>query len=256
MITLKTGRRDGTAVQIVFALMLAVIVGVALWWGFLRENAPMGAQGIRVQADFTAMRDGPAPDHFDGGQPATMLVSPDDRGDQLRIQHGRLSYQPTTQGTAAALFSSPDLGSSVKGMGARFVFRPGSGTPGAIVFEVSRGIKKRFPPVTGSVPIHFVVTPINWHIAVRRTDNAPLEVVVADSLPQPLREDGQTVYEAHLTIDGAQVTVDLPGTHRIVTDPRFSEWQGTFATFQLYSNHGATDSIGAFDEIWASGNRD
>jgi hypothetical protein len=256
MITLKTGRRDGTAVQIVFALMLAVIVGVALWWGFLRENAPMGAQGIRVQADFTAMPDGPAPDHFDGGQPATMLVSPDDRGDQLRIQHGRLTYQPTTQGIAAAYFSSPDLGSSVEGMGARFVFRPGSGTPGAIGFMVSRGIKKRVPPVTGSLPIHFVVTPINWYIAVARTDNAPQEVVAADSLPQPLREDGQTVYEAHLTIDGAQVTVDLPGTHRIVTDPRFSEWQGTFATFELFSNHGATDSIGAFDEIWATGNRD
>jgi hypothetical protein len=256
MITLKTGRRDGTAVQIVFALMLAVIVGVALWWGFLRENAPMGAQGIRVQADFTAMRDGPAPDHFDGGQPATMLVIPDDRGDQLRIQHGRLTYQPTTQGTAAALFSSPDLGSSVEGMGARFVFRPGSGTPGAIGLMVSRGIKKSVPPVTGSVSIHFVVTPINWYVSVARADNAPQDVVAADSLPQPLREDGQTVYEAHLTIDGAQVTVDLPGTHRIVTDPRFSEWQGTFATFELFSNHGATDSIGAFDEIWATGNRD
>lgn len=254
MTSLTTRRLDRAAAQVVFALMLAVIVAVALWWGFLRENAPTGAAGIRVQADFTAMPDGPAPDYFDGGQPATMLVS--DPGDQLRIQHGRLSYQPTTQGTAAAFFSSPDLGSSVKGMGARFVFRPGSGTPGAIVLEVSRGIKKRFPPVTGSLPIHFVVTPINWYIAVRRTDNAPLEVVVADSLPQPLREDGQTVYAAHLTIDGAQVTVDLPGTHRIVTDPRFSEWQGTFATFQLYSNRGATDSIGAFDEIWATGNRD
>jgi hypothetical protein len=255
MMTLATGRRDGTVVQVVFALMLAVIVGVALWWGFVRENAPMGAAGIRVQADFTAMPDGPAPDHFDGGQPATMVANPDDPGDQLRIQHGRLSYQPTTQGTAAAFFSSPDLGSSVKDMGARFVFRPGSGTPGAIGFAVSRGIKKRFPPVTGSVSIHFVVTPINWNISVERTDNAPVQVIVADSFPQPLREDGQTVYKAHLTIDGAQVTVDLPGTHRIVTDPRFSEWEGTFATFELYSNHGATDSIGAFDEIWAAGNR-
>jgi hypothetical protein len=256
MTTLKTSRRDGTVAQIVFALMLAVIVGAALWWGFLRQNAPMGAQGIRVQADFTAMPDGPAPDHFDGGQPATTLVSPDDRGDHLRIQHGRLSYQPTTQGTAAAFLSSPDLGSSVKGMGARFVFRPGSGTPGAIVLTVSRGIKESFPPITGSVPIHFVVTPINWYISVARGDNTPQDVVAADSLPQPLREDGQTVYEAHLTIDGAQVTVDLPGTHRIVTDPRFSEWQGTFATFELFSNHGATDSIGAFNQVWATGHRD
>ena len=69
---------------------------------------------------------------------------------------------------------------------------------------VSRGIKKRFPPVTGSVPIHLVVTPINWNISVVRTDNAPVEVVAADSFPQPLRQDGQTVYEAHLTIDGVK----------------------------------------------------
>ena len=254
MTSLTTRRLDRAAAQVVFALMLAVVVAVALWWGFLREKAPMGAAGIRVQADFTAMPDGPAPDHFDGGQPATMVVS--DPGDQLRIQHGRLSHQPTTQGTAAAFFSSPDLGSSVKSMGARFVFRPGSGTSGAIGLLVSRGIKKRVPPVTGSMPIHIVVTPVNWNISVARNDNAPQEVVAADSFPQPLREDGQTVYEAHLTIDGAQVTLDLPGTHRIVTDPRFSEWQGTFATFELYSNHGATDSIGAFDEIWATGNTD
>ena len=110
--------------------------------------------------------------------------------------------------------------------------------------------------MSGSLSIHFVVTPINWNISVSRTDNAPLEVVAADSFPQPLRRDGETVYEAHLTIDGDQVTVDLPQTHRIVIDPRFSEWQGSFVTFELFSNHGATDSIGAFEKIWATGKRD
>jgi hypothetical protein len=253
---LRTGRPYSTLAQVVFALVLAVIVAVALWWGFLREHAPLGAPGIRVQADFTAMPNGPAPDHFDGSQPATVLAGSDDPGDQLRIQHGRLTYRPTTQGTAAAFFSSPELGSSVKSMGARFVFRPGSGTPGAIILVVSRGIDKRVPPMIRPLPIHFVVTPISWNISVARTDNVPLEVVAAYGFRQPLREDGQTLYEARLTIDGAQVTVDLPGTHKVVTDPRFSEWQGSFATFELWSNHGATDSIGAFEKIWATGNKD
>ena len=72
----------------------------------------------------------------------------------------------------------------------------------------------------------------------------------------PLHEDGRTAYEARVTIDGAQVTVDLPGTHKTISDPRFSEWQGSFATFELYSNNGATDSIGAFEKIWATGNKD
>jgi hypothetical protein len=256
MTIVETSRRYQTQGQIVFAVALAVLVAVTLWWGFLRENVPTGAAGIRVQSDFTAMPDGPAPDHFEGGQPAIALSSPDDPGDQLRIQHGRLTYQPTTQGSATAYFSSPDLGSSVKSMGARFVFRPGSGTRGAIGLVVSRGIDKRFPPIIRPLPIHFVVTPINWYIAVARSDGAPLEVVAADFLQHPLREDGQTVYEARLTIDGAQVTVDVPGTHQRVNDPRFSEWQGSFVTFELWSNHGATDSIGGFEKIWATGLKD
>lgn len=242
--------------QVVYALMLAVVVAVSLWWGFLRENAPMRSHGIRVEADFTHLPNGPAPDHFDGGQPATVAAAPNDDGDQLRIQHGRLTYRPTTPGTATAFFSSSDLGSSVKGMGARFVFRPGSGTRGAITFVVSRGIDRHVPPMIRPLPINFVVTPINWYISVARTDGSPLEVVAASNFSQPLQEDGHTAYEANLTIDGAQVTVDLPETHMRVSDPRFSEWQGSFATFELFSNHGATDSIGAFEKIWATGSRD
>jgi hypothetical protein len=256
MTSVETGRRYQAQGQIVFALALAVLVAVTLWWGFLRENGPTAVPGIRVQADFTAKPDGPTPDHFDGGQPATVLASPDDPGDQLRIQHGRLTYQPTTQGSATAYFSSPDLGSSVKSMGARFVFRPGSGTRGAIGLVVSRAIDKNFPPIVRPLPIHFVVTPINWYIAVARSDGAQLEVVASDLLQHPLREDGHTAYDARLTIDGAQVTVDLPGTHQRVNDPRFSEWQGSFVTFELWSNHGATDSIGGFEKIWATGRKD
>jgi hypothetical protein len=256
MTTLRTRREDGTLAQVVFALVLAVIVAVTLWWGFVRENAPLAPPGIRVEADFTTMPNGPAPNRFDGGQPATVAASPDDPGNQLRIEHGRLTYRPTTQGSAQAFFSSPDLRSSVKGIGARFVLRPGSGTLGAITMVVSRGIDKRPPAMTRPLAINFVVTAINWNISVSGTDTSPLEVVATDSFRQPLREDGKTAYEARLTIDGAQVTVDLPGTHRRVSDPRFSEWAGSFATFELFSNHGATDSVGAFEKIWATGNRD
>lgn len=256
MTTLITGRPNRTLARVVPALVLAALVAVAFWWGLLREHAPVAASGIGVQADFTAVPNGPAPDHFDGGQPATVLASPDDPDDQLRIQHGQLTYRPTTQGTAVGFFSSPDLHSSVKGMGARFVFRPGSGTWGEITLVVSRGISKRIPPMMSPVSVNFVVTPVNWNVSVAGTDNAPLDVVAAGDFQQPLRDDGQTSYEARLTIDDAQVTVDLPGTHQIVTDPRFSEWRGSFATFELFSSRGATDSIGAFEKIWATGNKD
>jgi hypothetical protein len=249
------GRPYRTFAQVAFALVLAAVVAVALWWGFLREHAPMAARGIRVSADFAALPNGPAPDSFAGGQAATVVTS----SDPLKVQDGRLTYQPTTAGSAA-FFSTPDLGSSVKNMGARFVFRSsggaGPGTQGAIALVVSRGIENRVPPMINPLAVQLVVTPINWNISVLRSDNATLDVVAADFFPQPLREDGVTSYEARVTIDGAQVTLDLPGTHRIVSDPRFSEWQGSFATFELYSDHGTTDSIGAFQKIWASGNKD
>jgi hypothetical protein len=254
MTTLKTGRTDSNVAQAAFAVVLVVIVAVTVWWGFLRENAPMGGPpGIGVEADFTAMPNGPAPDHFSGGQPASVLAGSDDPGAQLRIQNGRLTFQPTTPGAVSAYFSSPDLRSSVKGVGARFVFRPGSGTPGAITLVVSRGIDKHVPPYIRPQPIQFVVTPTNWYLAVLRSSTSALDIIAANSFRQPLREDGKTPYEARLTIDGAQVTVDLPGTHQRVSDPRFSEWQGSFVTFELWSNHGATDSIGAFEKIWATG---
>jgi hypothetical protein len=254
MTTLRIGRAQSRMAHVGFALVLVAIVAVTLWWGLLRDNAPLGGPlGIGVQADFTAMPNGPAPDHFDDGRPATVLASSDDPGDKLRIQHGRLTFQPTTQGAASAYFSSPDLGSSVKSIGARFVFRPGSGTPGAITLVVSRGIDKRIPPYITPQPIQFVVTPTNWYLAVLRSSTARLDIVAANSFRQPLREDGQTPYEARLTIDGAQVTVDLPGTQQRVSDPRISEWQGSFVTFELWSNHGATDSIGAFEKVWATG---
>lgn len=259
MTSLRTGRSYGALAQLIFALVLTGIVAWSLWWGFLREHAPMTARGIRVEADFSAMPNGAAPDHFDGGQPATVVASaddPKDPGDQFKIQDGALTYQPTTQGNAAAFFSSPDLGASVKSMGARFAFRPGSGTQGAIALVVSRGIAKRVPPMVKPLPINLVVTPMNWNITLSRSDGAPLEVIAADFFAQPLHQDGSTVYEARLAIDGAQITVDLPGTHKVLSDPRFSEWQGSFATFELYSNDGATDSIGAFKKIWATGNKD
>ncbi len=256
MTTLKRDRPKGTATQVGLAALLAALVAVTLWWGFVREHAPLGPKGIRVDADFTTMQDGPAPTRFDGGQPATMLASPDDAADRLRIEHGQLTYRPTAHGKAGAFFSSPDLGSSVKGLGARFVFRPGATMLGSVTLVVSRGVENRIPPLVTPLAAQFVVTPVNWYIAVSRSDTSPLDVVAADSLPRPLKTDGVTGYDAHLTIDGDQITIDLPGVHRVVTDPRFSEWQGSFATFELFSNDGATDSIGAFEKIWASGYRD
>jgi hypothetical protein len=180
MTTLKTHRPQGPAVQVVLATLLAVLVAVTLWWGFVRDHAPLGPPGIRVEADFTGLPDGPAPTRFDSGQSATMVAGPDDAGDRLRIEHGQLTYRPTTHGKAGAFFSSPDLRSSVKGMGARFVFRPGSGTTGSITLVVSRGIDNRVPPMVTPLAAQFVVTPVNWYLALGHRRRGQLDPATQD----------------------------------------------------------------------------
>ncbi|UNB54387.1 hypothetical protein [Mycolicibacterium sp. YH-1] len=239
--------------QVALAVLLAVVVTGALWWGFVRGNAPPAAQGISVEATFAGMPDGPAPERFNGGEPARVAGTPNDPGARPRIVDGRLTYQPTAEETAAGFFSTPDLRAPVRSLGARFVFRPGGGTKGAVVLLVSRGVDTNFPPTIRPLPVHFVLTPANWNLSVTHAEGDPLDVIAAGDFPEPLAEDGNTAYEVQITISGSEVTLDLPqNVHRNVSDPRISEWQGSYANFELFANHGLTDSLPALEKVWAS----
>ncbi len=239
--------------QIALAVVLAVVVTGALWWGFVRGRDPVAAQGISVVATFVGKPDGPAPKRFDGGEPARVASTPNDPGARPRILDGRLTYQPTGEETAAGFFSSPDLGAPVRSMGARFVFRPSGGTKGAVALLVSRGVDSDFPPTIRPLPVHFVLTPANWNVSVTHSAGDPLDVIAAGDFPEPLAEDGSTAYEVRLTINGSELTLDLPQkVHRTISDPRISEWQGSYASFELFANHGLTDSLPALEKVWAS----
>ncbi|OBB44626.1 hypothetical protein A5752_03560 [Mycobacterium sp. 852002-51961_SCH5331710] len=235
------------------AAVLAVVVTAALWWGFVRGQASVAAQGITVEATFAGKPNGPAPEQFDGGEPARVSGTPDDPGALPRIVDGRLTYEPTGDGSAAGFFSTPDLGGPVRSIGARFVFRAGRGTKGAVALVVSRGLDTGFPPIIRPLPVHFVLTPANWNVSVSHSAGDPLDVIAAGEFPQPLAEDGTTAYEARLTINDAQLTLDLPqGVQKKISDPRISEWQGSYANFELFANHGTTDSLPALEKVWAS----
>ncbi|MUL83989.1 MULTISPECIES: hypothetical protein [unclassified Mycolicibacterium] len=239
--------------QVALAGLLAVVVTGALWWGFVRGRAAVAAQGISVEAIFAGEPNGPAPERFDGGQPARVTGTPKDPGARPRILDGRLTYQPTGEETAAGFLSTPNLGAPVRSMGARFVFRPGGGTKGAVAFVVSRGVDSGFPPTIRPLPVHFVLTPVNWNVSLTLDAGDPLNVIATGDFPEPLAEDGATAYEARLTINGAELKLDLPqDVHRSITDPRISEWQGSYASFELFANHGLTDSLPAFEKVWAS----
>jgi hypothetical protein len=253
---MSTGTTHGPlrlGLQVALAVLLAVVVTGALWWGFVRGRAPAAAQGITVEATFAGKPNGPAPERFDGGEPARVSGTPNDPGARPRILNGRLTYQPTSEDIAAGFFSTPDLGAPVRSLGARFAFRPGGGTKGAVALVVSRGVDSDFPPTIRPLPVHFVLTPVNWNVSVTHSEGDPLDVIAAGDFPEPLAEDGTTAYEARLTVSGSELTLDLPqNVHRTVSDPRISEWQGSFANFELFANHGLTDSLAALEKVWAS----
>jgi hypothetical protein len=239
--------------QVALAAVLAAVVTGALWWGFVRGRAAVAAQGISVESTFADRPNGPAPERFDGGEPARVIGTPGDPGAQPRILDGRLTYQPAGEENAAGFFSTPDLGAPVRSMGARFVFRPSGGTKGALALVVSRGVNSEFPPMIRPLPVHFVLTPVNWNVSVSHSAGDPLDVIAAGEFPEALAEDGTSAYEVRLTINGSDLTLDLPqGVHRTISDPRISEWQGSFANFELFVNHGLTDSLPALEKVWAS----
>jgi hypothetical protein len=61
------------------------------------------------------------------------------------------------------------------------------------------------------------------------------------------------VDEARLTSNGSELTLDLPqDVHRTISDARISEWQGSYASFELFANHGLTDSLPGLEKVWAS----
>lgn len=254
----RTARRPlWLGLQVALAVLLAVVVTGALWWGFVRGRTSAAAQGISVEATFAGKPNGPAPVRFDGGQPARVVGTPGDPGTSPFIREGRLTYQPTGEETAAGFFSTPDLGAPVRSIGARFVFRPGSGTKGAMALVVSRGVNSDFPPMVRPLPVHFVLTPVNWNISVSHSEGDPLDVIAAGEFPEPLAEDATTAYEARITIHDSELTLDLPqDVHRTISDPRISEWQGSYANFELFANRGLTDSLPAFEKVWASADRE
>lgn len=236
---------------VLLAVALTAVLASGLWWGLLRGSSPDPA-GTRASLDFTRIADGPPPTRFDTGQPASSSKSPQDPGSNFVVRNGRLTYQPTTNEVSAAYFSTLDMGAPLTSLGASWVFSPRKGTLGAIALLVSRGLRDAMPPITPPVPVHFVATALNWTLGVAKDENTPLETIAAGDFTAPLREDGATAYAVSIHINGDEVTIDLPdGGRTTVMDPRIAEWRGDYATFEVYSNHGLTDSLGGFERVWA-----
>jgi hypothetical protein len=249
--------RSGLIGRLAVALLATCLLAGVLYWVFLRSDT-QADNGTRAELNVTRLQNGPAPTQFDTGQTATISSSPLDPGANMSIRDGRLTFDPTKAGAVAAFYASPDMQGSITKLGARWVYEPrGNPTTGSISMIVSHGTTATPPAVLSPVAISLVVTPVNWNASLKKDDGSqPIPVAVGEFNP-PLAVDGTTSYEASLSIDGSRLTINLPdGDRRNVNDARIAQWQGSYAVFGLYSNDGLTDSVGGFQEIWATSRKD
>ena len=246
--------RGSLAGRILVALLVSCVAAAGFYWFFLRNPRPDVAQTGRIEADFSRLENGDAPTNFDTGQAAIISNNPQDPGSNFVVREGKLTYSPTREGIAAAAYGTPDMGSPVTGIGARWVFEPRTDVrAGAVGLYVSQENLSTLPSVVPPIPVHFIATPINWYLAVKKDDITPLELIAAGEFSDPLKVDGTTAYEANLKIEGSKVTINLPdGTERRVNDARVSQWKGNYASFTVWSNDGLKDSVGAFEKVWAT----
>jgi hypothetical protein len=104
-------------------------------------------------------------------------------------------------------------------------------------------------------PIHLSVGTDKWGFGIwPPLDGEKIpDLIILDGgeFNPPLKDDGTTVYESEVTLDGDVATIRLPdGNRRTVKDKRIAEWSGNYATFEAFAKNGLTDPVVSFTEIW------
>ncbi|MDV8023682.1 hypothetical protein [Rhodococcus sp. IEGM 1330] len=222
-----------------------------------RTSAPSTsaeAENFAVYSDFTSLPDGTAPSTFATGQAASVAPVPDPSMN-LRIANGKLTFAPSIDGPAAAYFRTGDLGKPVTSMGMRWTFtaQPG-GTPGVAAMAITDRLADPLGGASPLMPLHFIVTRDGWNYSVSPGTSgggAELITLAAGTFNSPLAEDGNTIHEVRICIQGNTATIDLPdGNRQDVQDPRIEAWASRHAFFEPYTDRALTDSITGFTEVW------
>jgi hypothetical protein len=246
----RTGRRRRD-----IGAALAAVVMLTLSSTACQKEAPVERTDpppILGVMTFSGFGNGPAPSTFAGG-PVT--ISPrdvaDDPGAKLQIIDGKLTVNPTKPGGNASYFTTANRGTPIVSIGAKWTFTRRGGTPdGAVGLVVSHTIFR--PPF----PIHLSVATDKWGFGIWPPLNGEKipDLILLDggTFNPPLKDDGTTIHEAEVLLDGDQATIRLPdGDRRIVKDKRIAEWSSNYATFEAFAKNGLTDAVVGFTEIWA-----
>jgi hypothetical protein len=245
-----TGRRRLDIGAAMAAVLMLTVTSTAC-----QKEAPVErtiTPPILAVMSFSGFKDGPAPSTFANG-PVT--ISPrdvaDDPGAKLQIIGGKLTVDPKKPGGNASYFTTPNMGTPVIDIGAKWTFTRRGGSPdGAVGLVVSDTIFR--PPF----PIHLSVGATKWGFGIwPPLDGEKIpDLIILDGgvFDPPLKDDGTTVYETQVILDNDVATIRLPdGQKRTVKDKRIAEWSGNYATFEAFAKNALTDAVVGFTEIWA-----
>ena len=110
---------------------------------------------------------------------------------------------------------------------------------------------------SSSFPIHLSVGQNKWGFGIwPPLDGEKIpDLILLDggTFDPPLKDDGTTIYETEVLLDGDQATIRLPdGSRSVVKDKRITEWAANYATFEAFAKDALTDAVVGFTEIWST----
>jgi hypothetical protein len=238
-----------------FALLVAVVLAGCSGSGDSATAATLAEGFSSLFGDFSTLPDGPAPNRFSSGQPASLAPTLDDAM-QLRVIGGRLTFEPRSDGPAGGYLRTPDLGRQIVRIGMEWsVEASADGGPGIATMGITSA---PINPVDGkgtAMPVHFIARRDAWGFAVSPgTGEGGTQLITlgGGSFDPPLAEDG-SVHRVEIELDGPDATVHLPdGSTSHVSDARIASWAGRFGFFGVYSDLGVSDSRVGLLRVWAS----
>jgi lysophospholipase L1-like esterase len=174
------------------------------------------------------------------------------------MANGRL-YAANGSGVKALYARSADLGSAVHHLGARFVFKAGSGGTGGLVCIgiTTEMVTGGFTPVSIDMPLHVWSTKTTWAITIWNGSNhggSGQAILASGTYAIPLAADDTTQYEIEAWINGTTITARLPdGTIRSASDAKVASYAGNFAFFESMRSDVSDDTSG-ITHVWADTN--